>query len=188
MNSDAHVRIRALSRGDVDALGAVFAGMSARSRYLRFHTPMPRLTTPTQRLLTDIDGIRHVAVVAEVAAAGAWRPVGIGRLIATGDGVAEVAFEVVDDLQRHGVGRRLLTALRERACALGHRQVVALVLPENRGAAALLRTVFPEVTVRRNGMVLEFTAAVAACEPAPMAACEPADARADVASRMAVAV
>lgn len=180
MHSDVRIRIRALSRDDVEPLRAVFAGMSARSRYLRFHTPMPRLTAPTQRLLTDIDGVRHAAVVAEAATGHAWRPVGIGRLIAIADGVAEVAFEVVDDLQRHGVGRRLLFALRDRACALGYRQVVGLVLPENRGAAALLRAVFPAVVVHRKGMVLEFMATVAVLEPG----CPPPGA----ADRLAIAV
>lgn len=160
MDTAARIRIRPLAHGEVAPLGAVFAGMSAHGRYLRYHTPLPRLTAPMQRLLTDVDGTRHVAVVAELAAPSGWRPVGIGRIIAIADGVAEVAFEVVDDLQRHGVGRRLLTALRDRASELGYRRLVALVLPENRGAAALLRAVFPAVTVRRKGMISEFTAPV----------------------------
>lgn len=166
MDTDARIRIRPLAHGEVAPLCAVFAGMSAHGRYLRFHTPLPRLTAPMQRLLTDVDGTRHVAVVAELAAPSGWRPVGIGRFIAIADGVAEVAFEVVDDLRRHGVGRRLLTALRDRASELGYGQLVALVLPENRGAAALLRAVFPSVTVRRKGMVSEFTAPVPEREPA----------------------
>lgn len=160
MDAAPDIRIRALAHGEDGPLRAVFAGMSERSRYQRFHTAVPRLTSPMQRLLTDVDGRRHVALVAETAGADGWTPVGLGRVIATGDGVAEVAFEVVDAWHGRGVGRRLLTALRHRAADLGHRRIVALVLAENRRAAALMRSVFPEITARRLGPVVELTAPV----------------------------
>jgi GNAT superfamily N-acetyltransferase len=75
---------------------------------------------------------------------------GIGRVIRTGGG-AEVAFEVVDAWQGRGIGRRLLTALRHRAAALGYSQIVAVALlalrrgrieiaPADRGKVVLLST------------------------------------------------
>lgn len=159
------IRIRPLTRGEREPVRTVFAGMSQRSRYLRFHSPLPRLTSPTERLLTDVDGDRHTALVAELAGKNGWIPLAIGRLIATGDGVAEVAFEVVDEWHGRGIGRRLLTALYQRAAELGYRNVVALVLAENRRAMALVRSVFPEVTARRVGSVIELTGLV----PEPIA-------------------
>jgi RimJ/RimL family protein N-acetyltransferase len=157
MDAEPRIRIRPLARGESEPVRVVFAGMSRSSRYLRYHTPLPRLTAQNERLLTDVDGRRHAALVAELAGEDGWTPVGIGRVIGTGDGNAEVAFEVVDAWQGRGIGRRMLIALRRQAVALGFTQVVALVLPENRRAAALMRSVFPDVITRRVGAILQLT-------------------------------
>jgi GNAT superfamily N-acetyltransferase len=154
------IRIRPLARGEAEPVRMVFAGMSQRSRYLRFHSPLPKLTAPMERLLTDVDGRRHIALVAEVASMCGWTPLGIGHIFATGDGVAEMAFEVVDEWHGRGIGRHLLTALYGRAAEVGYRKMVGLVLAENRRAAALVRSVFPEVTQRGVGPVIELTGLV----------------------------
>ena len=156
----SHIRIRPLAHGEREPVRTVFAGMSQRSRYLRFHSPLPRLTSPTEKLLTDVDGRRHIALVAELAGMSDWIPLGIGRIIVTGEGEAEVAFEVVDEWQGRGVGHRLLTALHRCAAEQGYHRVVALVLAENRRAIALVQSVFGEVAVRRLGPVMELTAPV----------------------------
>ena len=49
-----------------------------------------------------------------------------------------------------GVGRLLLTGLAAEAERLGVQRVVALVLPENTAAIALLRSVFPVRFARRD--------------------------------------
>jgi GNAT superfamily N-acetyltransferase len=165
---DPNIRIRPLLHGECEPLRVVFAGMSRTSRYQRFHTPLPRLTAPMLKLLTDTDGQRHTAFVAELPDTDGWTPLGIGRVIATGEGRAEVAFEVVDAWQGRGIGRQLLTALRHRAATLGYREIVALVLPENRRAAALVRSVFPDAATRRSGAILELTAQIP--DPAVVAA------------------
>jgi hypothetical protein len=41
---NAQLRIRPLRAGDDGPIRDIFAGMSAKSRYLRFHSPMPRLS------------------------------------------------------------------------------------------------------------------------------------------------
>lgn len=110
------------------AVDAVFAGLSARSRYLRFHSPVPRLSHSLRRSLTDLDGQRRVAVVARILG----DPVGIARFVATGPGGdAEVAVAVVDRCQGRGIGHALLAALAEIAADLGYRQLTGSVLPEN---------------------------------------------------------
>jgi GNAT superfamily N-acetyltransferase len=157
MDTGPHIRIRPLAHGEEGPVRVVFAGMSPHNRYLRFHTPLPRLTTPMLTLLTDVDGRRHTAFVAELADADGWTPLGIGRIIQTGAGLAEIAFEVVDAWHGRGVGRRLLHALRQHAAAAGYTRIVALVLPENRRAAALVRSAFVDVTSRRAGSALELT-------------------------------
>ena len=131
--------LRELGPGEADVLDAVFAGLSPRSRHLRFHAPVSRLTPDVRQRLLAVDGHRHVAV----AAFAAGSPVGIVRLIAA-DGVrAELSIEVVDAWQGRGAGRSLLLAARARATELGLRELAAEVLVENRPAQALLGAVFP---------------------------------------------
>lgn len=150
--------LRPLRHGETRPVDAVFAGMSSHSRHLRFHGPRPRLTPAMRQLLTDVDGERHLALVAEAGVGTAATPIGIGRLIALGDGTAEVAFAVVDAWHGHGVGRRLLTALRHRAVDLGHERLLAHVMVGNVAAERLLWSVLPEASARRVGMAHEFTA------------------------------
>ena len=73
MDAEPRIRIRPLARGESEPVRVVFAGMSRSSRYLRYHTPLPRLTAHNERLLTDVDGRRHVALVAELAGDDGWR-------------------------------------------------------------------------------------------------------------------
>src|SRR6478609_9622672 len=141
------INVRPLRRDEGALLDTVFTGLSPRSRYLRFHSPLARLTGPIRRALLAVDGRDHVALVA-VSARG--EPVGIARLIRDRlrPDEAEVALEVVDAWHRRGVGRLLLTALADLAEPLGVRRVHALVLPENTAAFALLRSVFPVCLAR----------------------------------------
>ena len=93
----------------------VFAGLSPRSRYLRFQFPVAELSAATRRSLTALDGRTHVAL----AAFAQGRPIGIVRIIDLGDGRGELAVEVVDRFQGCGVGRQLLQAARDRAADMG---------------------------------------------------------------------
>jgi RimJ/RimL family protein N-acetyltransferase len=152
------IRLRPLRHGETEPVDTVFAGMSSQSRHLRFHGPRPRLTDAMRRMLTDVDGRRHVALVAEVVEGDDVAPIGIGHLIALDETTAEVAFSVVDAWHGNGVGRRLLTALRHRAVDLGYARLRAYVMVGNLAASRLLSSVLPEGFARRVGMAHEFTA------------------------------
>ena len=67
--------------------------------------------------------------------------VGTARFVRDEDdpGSAEVAFEVIDDCQRHGVGRKLVTELSALARSEGIERFRAAVIPGNESAFALLR-------------------------------------------------
>jgi hypothetical protein len=53
---NAQLRIRPLRAGDDGPIRDIFAGMSAKSRYLRFHSPMPRLSPAMlQRLVACLN-------------------------------------------------------------------------------------------------------------------------------------
>jgi len=131
------VRLRLLSRGDRDLVAGFFAGLSAQSRRRRFLQAMPRLPEPLLRYLVDVDGHRHVALVAQVDGQTA----GIARFVALPDqpGAAEVAVTVTDRFQGRGIGGLLVDALRPLADQAGVGSFVYLVDPTNRPMLRLLR-------------------------------------------------
>ena len=147
------VRIRELGPGDGDVVDVVFAGLSPRSRYLRFQFPVAELSAATRRSLTALDGCRHGALAAFVQGC----PIGIVRIIDLGDGRGELAVEVVDRWQGCGVGTQLLQAARDRAAGLGYRELVGEMLVVNAAVHAALRRVFRLTGVRRDGSELTIT-------------------------------
>jgi RimJ/RimL family protein N-acetyltransferase len=154
------VRLRPMQRGETDVVDTVFDGMSSHSRHLRFHGPRPRLTDAMRRMLSDVDGIHHLALVAEAVDGTTVTPIGIARLVEIEPHTAEVAFAVVDAWHGRGIGRRLLTALRHRAIDLGYGRLVAHVMVGNLAAMRLLQSVLPDATARRDGMSHTLTAAL----------------------------
>jgi GNAT superfamily N-acetyltransferase len=132
------VRTRALTRSDAAALDEIFSGLSARSRYLRYHSGTPRLTARMRQALLEVDGRRHLARVAEVAVPGGVRAIGIARAVGIGARRAELALEVVDAWHRQGVGSLLLTEVAVEARRVGYAELYAEVLPENRAMRRLL--------------------------------------------------
>lgn len=130
------VRFRSLEPRDAGLLDTVLDGMSARSRYTRFHGPKPRLSGSERQYLAGTDARDHLAMVA-LDAAGA--PLGIARSVRLREdpSAAEVAAEVIDAWQRHGVGTALLGRLARRAEAVGIARFRATVLAQTGLSAAL---------------------------------------------------
>ncbi|MDX8047899.1 GNAT family N-acetyltransferase [Lentzea sp. BCCO 10_0798] len=148
------MRVTELNRDTApEAVDAVFEGLSARSRYLRFHSPTPRLTASARRVLTDVDGERHGAVCATVGG----DPIGIARVIKTGECGAEIAVAVIDLWQRRGVGRLLLEELTSIAARMGVAELHGNVLPDNRAMLALVRKVLPGVRLTREVDTIELS-------------------------------
>jgi GNAT superfamily N-acetyltransferase len=150
------VEVRPLGRAEAgDAVDTVFAGLGPQSRYLRFHSPVPRLPPAVRARLVDVDGCRHAAVVARTCG----EPIGIARVI--GDGTpgsgADLAVAVVDAWQRRGVGTRLLTAVGGLAERLGYAELRGAVLPENVAMQELARKVAPGLRAHYDGEVVQLT-------------------------------
>jgi ribosomal protein S18 acetylase RimI-like enzyme len=145
------VRLRPLRRHERELVAGFFAGLSAESRRRRFLRPMPRLPEAVLRRLVDVDGRRHVAVVATTLDGEC---VGIARFIALPDepAAAEVAVTVTDRYQGRGIGRLLVDALRSAAVRAGLTTLVYLVDPTNRPALRLLRSLDGELAFR-DGLV-----------------------------------
>jgi acetyltransferase len=140
----SRVRLRPLVAGETGPLLEIFAGLSSRSRELRFLAPKVRLTATDLRQLTAVDGHDHVALVAESADGS---PVGIARFVrdANDPDSADVAVTVVDAWQKHGVGTRLASALVDRARQLGVRRFTLAMHPDNHAALRLLHKVAGDV-------------------------------------------
>ena len=147
-------RIRDLVDGEVTVVDRVFAGLSQRSRYLRYHSGMARLTSVQRKALASVDGRLRVVLVAERCGPDGWAPEGLGRFVALGPDRAELALEVVDSAQRRGVGAALLRALTSRAAGLGYASFEASVLSTNRPVLELMRKTFGAANVRYEGPVL----------------------------------
>lgn len=138
-SSTAHpyLRIRPLARNEELPLIEVFAALSPRSRYMRYHTPLSALRPAMRRHLADVDGHRHLALVATLGG----RPVGIARWIrdAVDPCSAELAVEVVDRLQGAGIGAALVAAAARTAKRAGVRRFVGYLVPGNDRAVSWAR-------------------------------------------------
>jgi GNAT superfamily N-acetyltransferase len=129
---------RPLRAGERRPVLEVFAGLSDRSKRLRFLGAKPRLLERDVDWLVDVGCCGREAVVAVDPATG--RSVGLARFIRDADAPeAEIAFEVVDEWQGRGIGRRLVTELRALALEQGILRFRALIAHGNTAAASLVR-------------------------------------------------
>jgi RimJ/RimL family protein N-acetyltransferase len=131
--------LRPLGSEDRDGAAALFARLSPESRYRRFLSPKRELTPRELARLTDVDHLHHEAFAAIDQRDDSI--VGVCRYVQIADrpGVADLAAEVVDELQNMGIGRALARHTVERARENGFALLTATTLWENRPARALLR-------------------------------------------------
>lgn len=126
-----------LQPGDAAAQQRFVRGLSAQSRYRRFHAGWPEVPPSLLHQMVDVDQQRHVAL-----AARPWHDATIvadARFVRDAAGEdAEFAITVADAWQGRGLGAALLQRLAVRARAAGVRQLQGRVLAENR---AMLRVV-----------------------------------------------
>jgi acyl-CoA synthetase (NDP forming)/GNAT superfamily N-acetyltransferase len=155
------LHLRPLTPADAEALVAFHAGLSMRTRYLRYFSAYP--TIPKRDLIrfTHVDHVDRVALAAwlghEVVAVGRFDRLP-GDDPATPGQAAEVAFVVADAHQGRGIGSVLLEHLAETARGLGITRFEALVLAEN---ATMLRVFLdagyqPSRHLNGNEVTLEF--------------------------------
>lgn len=145
---------RPLRAGERAPVLEVFAGLSERSRRLRFLGSKPRLLETDIERLVDVGCCGRGAVVAIDAESGAT--VGLARYVRDeGTHEAEVAFSVVDEWQGKGVGNRLVRELRELAREESIFRFRALIARGNRPAVALMRGLGEVLMQRYEGSELE---------------------------------
>jgi len=128
-----NVLVRAITKSDKDLLFDETEHMSPRSMYYRFFTPKRHLTDKELVYFTDIDYHAHVGLLALVEEEQGFVHAGCGRyfLFSKSDIAAEIAFDVKDEYQGHGIGTILFNCLCTVAKSQGISEFKALVLAEN---------------------------------------------------------
>jgi GNAT superfamily N-acetyltransferase len=151
--------IRPIRADDSERLRAHHERLSPESRYRRFLSAKPALTSADVRYLVDVDGCDHHALVATTAAPdGAEEFVGVARYIRFPERreVAEVAIVVVDGHQHRGIGSQLVARLAEQAVARGVRRFRATMLADNFAVQRLFESLAEgPVERRRLGSLVE---------------------------------
>jgi nucleotide-binding universal stress UspA family protein/RimJ/RimL family protein N-acetyltransferase len=135
LDDGARVHVRPIRPVDRDAVAAGFERLSPESRYRRFFSAVPELTSRELDYLTQVDHHDHEALVA-VDEEG--EGVAVARFVRVGDDVAEPAIVVADDWQQRGLARMLLDALAQRAREEGVHRFRAPVLATNDAAIRVL--------------------------------------------------
>jgi RimJ/RimL family protein N-acetyltransferase len=132
------MRYRTITSTDRDALADLFARMSPESRRLRYFSPKPMLTQGELRYLTQVDHVRHEAIAAHDEDG---RILGIARYVqARSAGTVDIAVEVADSHQGHGLGSALVTRVMAAARDRGYTRFRASVLWENGPARSMMRS------------------------------------------------
>ena len=129
------------------------SNMSEESLYKRFMTPVARLTESQLRYLLEVDHRDHEALLAVDEDSG--EAVGVARFIRLDrPEVAEAAIIVVDSWQGSGLGKAMLRMLAQAASEVGVTSFEANVLYDNAPMLALLDSLGPRESVKRDGSSL----------------------------------
>jgi len=152
------IRIRAVRPDDKERLVETFRAMSPRSIYFRFFNSKRGLTPEELRHFTELDFESNVALVATLIEDERERVIAVGRYMGAPDRAirqrVEVAFAVVDQHQRRGIGSILLEHLARIARDRGLTEFEAHVLGENnRMLQVFARSGFSVVNALEGGVV-----------------------------------
>jgi GNAT superfamily N-acetyltransferase len=152
LRDGTYVAVRPQTREDRPLLAELFSGLSPHSRYQRFFTGVPpELPTRMLDALSDVDGDRHVGIVA----VRGGRILGAARYLrrAESPAVADVAFTVADEVHGRGLGALLMRELTAHARRRGVTRFVFEVLAANDAALAVARSL--GARLRRDGTTVE---------------------------------
>ena len=142
--------VRQARSADSPAIRDFLAGLSLRTRYLRFFTGAPSTSTAMLRLLAG-DGAGLDVVLATQAGAIIGHGMAADAAGRTGPSVAEIGVVVADERQGQGVGSALIRALADRALDRGITLLAMDVLPENKRVLAMIAGRWPEARYRYAG-------------------------------------
>lgn len=134
------VVVRPMRPEDKPMEAAFVRGLSAQTRYNRFMVTMLELPPGKLDYLTDVDQVRHVALVATVATEGRQVQAGVARYFVDAAGTAcEFAVAVDDRWQGSGLAGILMQRLMALARSRGLATMEGLVLRTNAQMLKLAR-------------------------------------------------
>lgn len=147
------VLIRPIRPDDKHYLEDGLRHLSPLSVHRRFLSPKTRFTRAELRYLTEVDGVDHVALVAEYPAEPVRRVIAVGRYVRLPEDPlsAEAAIVVGDDWQQRGLGSLIATELATAARAAGIARFTATMASDNAPAQKLMRKLTRELQVRSEG-------------------------------------
>lgn len=106
--------------------------LSADSRYKRFMSTLKELPPGKLKYLTEIDYVRHLALVAIIRRTDQEVEIGVARYVAGPQGDdCEFAIAIDDEWQGSGVSGILMLSLIDAARARGMRKMEAFILASN---------------------------------------------------------
>jgi GNAT superfamily N-acetyltransferase len=150
------IGVRHMRFDDAIYLFDLFEHMSSTSRYQRFHQAADHLRPA--HIWREAEAIAHMnmplqdGLIAFADLPGqANVPVGAARYVCMGEGMADTAVSIRDDMQRKGIGTVLLRLLAEEARENGVPKLVADVLNNNKGIMEVLKKLPYELTRKPEG-------------------------------------
>jgi len=133
------ILVRTARPVDADAIQAFIRGLSRRSSYLRFFSPLDQLPASVLKRFTKVDYPSNMTIVANqkdssaVIGLAQWTP---SHIECDDD---ECAVVVADEWQSRGVATKLLSVLYGQAKIANKTRLEGFVLRENRRMYALAR-------------------------------------------------
>jgi GNAT superfamily N-acetyltransferase len=131
------VQYRSASAADCEALRWFAAGLSLRTRFLRFFSPAAPLSSAVLRAMCGAGGTTDV-LVATHGGVIIGHAMAVDSVTAGGCRVTDIGVVIADHWQSQGVGSEIMGRLVARAAARGVRVLVMDVLPENRPMLAMI--------------------------------------------------
>ena len=135
------LRLRELRIADRERLKAFFSSCSQEAIRYRFMSSMKAPSDSLLDYLADADGSHHVALIVTQGRGDDEQIVAEGRYVIFKDRpcAADIAFLVLDEMQRRGIATLLIHELMGIACSRGVTRFSADVLADNRPMLSLLR-------------------------------------------------
>lgn len=134
------ITLRPVKPVDERRLQEHFYNMDKDDVLLRFFYDKRRFVRTEMEGMLQIDYMDNLALAAITGEFGFGRIVALGAYAMEESGLAEVAFSVLKEYQRFGLGRLLLHKLAEAARENGIKGLVAYTFPHNRGMIKLFST------------------------------------------------
>ena len=128
----SEVQIRPIRADDKTMEQDFVQHLSPDSRYRRFMSTLKELAPGKLKYLTEIDYVKHLALVAIIERDGEQIEIGVARYVAGPSGTdCEFAIAIDDEWQGSGVAGILMLTLIDAARARGMQRMEAFILSTN---------------------------------------------------------